>query len=187
MDSSAIIKELLSTIEYGSPNDRWIAARKLTSIQKELPKVEISRIYELDNLDIKKAVLYVLGHHRNGNDQLDIILDALSHDDDHIFQSACNAVSELKITTAASLIIKRLNSTSISTIGAALQSLEFAWTESCFESVFNLYKSHKNQKVNKFAAWPLFRNITTQNWLKIFNAFSQSEIDMHRKWCMYYC
>ncbi len=139
-------------------------------------------IFTNGGVDTKRAVLFIIGKLKNGVQHSEVLITALKHENDGVFRTACETARDLKFCSAAELIVKGLDSQSIGKIRSSLHGLEYAWSDECFDSVFQLYKNHISIEVRKSAGYPLKINASNFNWSKIFEAFSKDKIDRHRVW-----
>lgn len=180
MESGIEVKNLLKTIEVGPPNERWRAAHRLVELDQPLPKSDFLKIFDIDDIDVKRAVLYVLGGSKKGSHLSALIIKGLENKNSSVFRTACETARKLRYTPAAKLISVGLKSKSVATIVSSLHGLEYVWSDEYFESVINIFKTHKSIKVKKAAAYPLWMNASHDNWISIFSEFSIDDIDRHR-------
>jgi HEAT repeat protein len=173
---------MLEIITSGSPNDRWVAARKFLELDQEAPAMQLLDIFLDGSVDVKRAVLFIVGKVKNGEQHSEVLIKGLKHENDNVFRTACETARNLRFCSVATLVAKGLNSQSTSKIRSALFGLEYAWVDDCFDPVFKLYKKHPSIEVKKAAGYSLKINVSKESWSEIFNAFSKDGIDQHRIW-----
>ena len=180
MENGIVVQELLKVIENGPPNERWKAARSLVKLNHSLPKSSLFEMFDKDNVDLKQAVLFVVGKSWEGAKFSELIIKGLNSSNDAVFRTACETARNLRYSPVASLIAEGLKSKSIATVESSLRGLEYAWDDECFEQVFCVYKTHKSIRVKKAAAYPLCTHASLGTWKSIFTEFSSDSIDRHR-------
>jgi hypothetical protein len=56
------------------------------------------------------------------------------------------------------------------------------WRDADFFVVFQVYERDADFRVSREAAWVLRRHADSENWRRLFEAFSADELARHRQW-----
>jgi HEAT repeat protein len=120
--------------------------------------------------------------HRTGRDASEVVVSMLDDSNGFVVRAAARAAVALGLAAAHDRIYELVWAKEEATRLSALEALQSLWEPSDFEAVFARYLSDPSDRVRKRAAWTLEKNIGSDHWERVFNAWSGDRIPRHRAW-----
>lgn len=131
---------------------------------------------------LRRTAIEVVGQHRRGHELNANVLAALSDPSDYVRRTACAVVEQWKLVEAHDEMLPLIKERDASTRETALRGLAAIWSETDFQSVFDIYKRDPDIRVRREAARTLRQGVSTADWQLLFHAFRRDELPRHRSW-----
>ncbi|MGJ5094902.1 HEAT repeat domain-containing protein [Bradyrhizobium oligotrophicum] len=131
---------------------------------------------------IRRTAIEIIGRHPSGQDLRDLVLSALTDPSEYVVRAGCKIIEDWKWDAAHDVVAPLLWSTSWETRRAAIRALGAIWRQADFRPVFHIYSGDTEPAVRREAAWTLREQVTSFDWLQLFEAFRTDDIQRHRVW-----
>jgi HEAT repeat protein len=131
---------------------------------------------------LRASALEAIGCHRTGRDVAKVLVSSLDYSNGFVVRAAARAAAALGLTAAHDRILELVGAEEEATRLSALAALQSLWQPSDFEAVFARYLSDPSDRVRKQAAWTLEKNVGSDHWERVFDAWSADRIPRHRAW-----
>jgi hypothetical protein len=129
---------------------------------------------------LRRTAIEVIGRHPQGRELRAIIVSALGDPSEYVARTACEVVSQLKLTEGHEAVLGLLTDASQATRQAAIRALGTVWVEADFPLIFRIYVSEPD--LRREAAWILRQRVSSSHWKTLFDAFRVDEVPRHRRW-----
>lgn len=103
----------------------------------------------MEDVDVKRAVLFVLGENKEGVHFSELIIKGLENKNSVVFRAVCDTARNLRYSPVAKLIAEGLKSKSIATIESSLRGLEYAWGDEFTQYGVSILKASLRSEVSE--------------------------------------
>jgi HEAT repeat protein len=131
---------------------------------------------------LRTSAVHAIANSPSGRNAADVVLSMLHDHNGFVVRAACGAAADLGLAAGHDRILGLVSANEESTRLSALEALEVLWEPSDFEMVFARYLCDRSDRVRKRAAWTLNKNIGTDHWKRVFEAWSRDPVPRHRVW-----
>ncbi|MGJ4911339.1 HEAT repeat domain-containing protein [Bradyrhizobium sp. HKCCYLS2033] len=131
---------------------------------------------------IRRTAIEIIGRHPSGRDLHNVVLSALTDPSEYVVRAGCRIIEDWKWDAVHDVVAALLRSTSRETRRTAIRTLSAIWRQADFQPVFHIYSGDTEPAVRREAAWTLREQVTSSDWLQLFEAFRTDDIPRHRVW-----
>jgi hypothetical protein len=110
------------------------------------------------------------------------VLTGLADSSGYVKRTACDVAGRWPLASARSAILKLLHDPEEDTVVAALRALETVSSADEIPSLLMVFDRAKQKSVRHAAAWTLYRLVTHDTWLELFDRFASDGLARHRVW-----
>jgi HEAT repeat protein len=175
------LQQLVETLRTGPPSKRWNAVFALADHSDPTCLGVLRCLFESPDIDLRSAIVFIIGEHANGQTERGVVLDALNDESELVVRTACEVVSKLRLQEANKCLISLLDG-SPAVQHAALNALGHVWLPINFQAAFWVYRHPPNDDNRKTAASILYENADSKSWSELFECFRSDDPPRHRTW-----
>jgi hypothetical protein len=172
-----VLRTLISTYAKAGPAIRALAEHPDSDALEALIDLTHSR-----DPYLRASAVEAIGYHRTGRDAAEVVVSMLADSNCFVVRAAARAAAASGLAAAHDRIHELIEAQEEATRLIALEALQILWEPSDFEAVFARYLSDPSDRVRKQAAWTLEKNVSSDQWERVFSAWSGDRIPRHRAW-----